>query len=246
MGENSFVKPALFFGVASGIASATVLPYAMAMNPVPASAVLPALPVLLLATFLQNTVLASLVAYFGLRAAAPVGLGSALRDAHIRALLNRRTLATMIGIGLLIGVVVWGLDKLFVPWMPELPALADVSILARIGAVLYGGIAEEVLMRLGAMSMIAWVLTKLHIAPQYAVSGGIVGAAVLFGVGHLPTMAAIVPLTTIVIVRTVLLNALPGMVFGALYRRFGIEHAMLAHACADIMLVVLIPSVQMK
>jgi hypothetical protein len=244
MQQQSFVKPALLFGVLSGMASATVLPYAMAINPQAASAALPPFPVLLLVTFLQNTILASLVAFFGLRAAAAVGLGSALHDAHIRASLSRRTLVAMIGIGLFIGLLVWGLDQLFEPWMPELPALADVSILARLGAVLYGGIAEEVLMRLGAMSIIAWLLTKLRIAPHYAVHVGIVAAAVLFGVGHLPAMGAIVPLTMIVIVRTVLLNAIPGIVFGTLYRRFGIEHSMLAHACADIMLVVLIPSMR--
>jgi len=69
---------------------------------------------------------------------------------------------------------------------------------------------------------------------------------VLFGIGHLPAMAAIVPLSSIVVFRTLLLNALPGLAFGVLYRRYGIEHAIVAHTCADIVLLLIIPSIKIS
>jgi hypothetical protein len=39
-----------------------------------------------------------------------------------------------------------------------------------------------------------------------------------------------------VIVRTIVLNALLGIPFGWLYWRWGLEYAMLAHFCADLVL----------
>ena len=65
-------------------------------------------------------------------------------------------------------------------------------------------------------------------------------AAVLFGLGHLPTMASLVPLTPLVIVRTVVLNGLLGILFGWLYWRRGLEAAMISHFSADIVLHVLL------
>ena len=47
--------------------------------------------------------------------------------------------------------------------------------------------------------------------------------------GHLPAIAALTPLTPIVILRTVGLNALLGLAFGWLFWRRGLEHAMVAH-----------------
>jgi hypothetical protein len=44
------------------------------------------------------------------------------------------------------------------------------------------------------------------------------------------------PLTSVVVARTLLLNALGGVAFGALYWRSGLEHAMVARFCTDIVL----------
>ena len=68
-------------------------------------------------------------------------------------------------------------------------------------------------------------------------------AALLFGLGHLPATAALVPLTGIVIVRAVALNGIAGIVFGHLYWTRGLEAAMLAHFSADIVLHALAPLV---
>ncbi len=58
-------------------------------------------------------------------------------------------------------------------------------------------------------------------------------AAVLFGLGHLPLAASLWPLTFAVVLRTILLNAIGGIVFGWLFWRWGFECAVIAHLAAD-------------
>jgi membrane protease YdiL (CAAX protease family) len=65
-------------------------------------------------------------------------------------------------------------------------------------------------------------------------------AAVLFGLGHLPAMLSLIPLTPLVIARTVVLNGLLGIIFGWLYWKRGLESAMISHFSADIVLHVLL------
>jgi membrane protease YdiL (CAAX protease family) len=59
-------------------------------------------------------------------------------------------------------------------------------------------------------------------------------AALLFGVLHLPAVATLTPLTSLLVARTVLLNAFGGVVFGWLYWRRSLEAGMVAHATAHI------------
>ncbi len=66
-------------------------------------------------------------------------------------------------------------------------------------------------------------------------------AAVLFGLGHLPTTAALVVLTPMVVARAIVLNGLVGVVCGWLYWRESILAAMVAHFFGDIVLHVLSP-----
>jgi len=62
---------------------------------------------------------------------------------------------------------------------------------------------------------------------------------VLFGLGHLPATANILPLTPLVITRAVVLNGVGGVIFGWLYWKRGLESAMVAHFSADLILHVL-------
>jgi len=57
-----------------------------------------------------------------------------------------------------------------------------------------------------------------------------------FGLGHLPATAAIMPLPPELVARALVLNGIPGLVFGVLYRGNGLESAMLAHFSTDIVL----------
>ena len=63
--------------------------------------------------------------------------------------------------------------------------------------------------------------------PGGVVWASIIVAAILFGIGHLPALAAMVPLTAIIVVRTVF-NFIGGAVF--VFWRHSLEAAMVAHA----------------
>jgi membrane protease YdiL (CAAX protease family) len=60
--------------------------------------------------------------------------------------------------------------------------------------------------------------------------------AVLFGLGHLPATSAITPLTTMLVLRAVVLNGIAGIAFGYLYWRHGLEAAMIGHMGAHLVL----------
>ncbi len=112
-------------------------------------------------------------------------------------------------------------------------------------ASFYGGINEEILLRLFMMSVLAWLGKFIsHTAdgrPTTAVFWiANVLAAVLFGLGHLPATSMLLPLTPLVITRAIVLNGLLGIAFGYLYMKHGLESAMISHFSADIVLHVLL------
>lgn len=123
-----------------------------------------------------------------------------------------------------------------------LALLAQTNAAPRLHAlaigVLYGGLAEEVMMRWGVMSLVAWLLwtgqKRLSVVssqPSEAVMwASIAFAALVFALGHLPSLAQSITLTGPVVARTVLLNLLAGVTYGWLFWRKGLECAMLAHA----------------
>lgn len=107
-----------------------------------------------------------------------------------------------------------------------------------LASVLYGGIIEEVMLRLFVMTLIAFLLWKLFFRKQdrQSIPTGVfvaanVIAAVLFAAGHLPaTVMLFGDLTALLLFRCFLLNGGFGLLFGWLYQKHGIHYAMLAHA----------------
>ena len=110
--------------------------------------------------------------------------------------------------------------------------------------LLYGGITEELLVRWGFMSFLVWAawkgLQKGTGAPRpvYVVSA-IVCSALVFGAGHLPIAIALngapsLPLVTYVVFA----NAFFGIIGGLLYRKKGLESAIVAHALAHVAFLV--------
>ncbi len=149
--------------------------------------------------------------------------------------------------GIIFMIVVVVLDLVIAPFADiELldEGAAETSILMRLlVGVFYGGITEELLLRWGFMSLLLWigwrVVQRGQGAPRpWLVWTAIILAALLFGIGHLPALAAMVEPTPLLIVRTVLLNALGGLVFGWLFWRRSLEVAMVSHAAFHVGLFV--------
>lgn len=115
--------------------------------------------------------------------------------------------------------------------VPQIPLLTRI---------LYGGITEEILIRFGLMSVLAWGGWKLFGAfnikgQDFPVIIAIVGSALVFGAGHLPALVAFGgELTGSVVGYTLFWNGLFGIVAGVLYWKVNIEAAMLAHVIAHL------------
>lgn len=113
-----------------------------------------------------------------------------------------------------------------------------LTVDAWIASLLYGGIIEEIMLRLFFLSLVAWVLRKLfckRIAteslPVWLFVAANVIAALLFAAGHLPaTVVLFGELTPILLIRCFLLNGGLALGFGWLYTKHHVGYAMLAHA----------------
>ena len=121
----------------------------------------------------------------------------------------------------------------------HLPAIAESyttkpTVPYLIATVTYGAVIEEVMLRLFAMSLVAFLLWKVFARKQETPSVGIlmaanIIAALLFAAGHLPANFAMIGTTPLVIFRCFLLNGGFGLAFGWLYRKHGLRYAMIAH-----------------
>ncbi|HEY9634797.1 MAG TPA: CPBP family intramembrane glutamic endopeptidase [Coleofasciculaceae cyanobacterium] len=236
----------LFWALLGSLATLGLFPYALSLTPSLAKLPVP-LPVLAMASVLQTGLILIVLSWIGLRLGHSIGLDTPFARAWVYRQPvpkpSKPALKSALGVGLIGGIVLIGLSLAFQPWMPPTatPTTLKIDLWKRLLASFYGGITEELLLRLFGMTVIAWLLWKLWQGrkpqPTAAIFRfAIVAAAILFGVGHLPAAASIWPLTSIVIVRTIVLNALLGIPFGWLYWRWGLEYAMLAHFCADLVL----------
>ncbi|MBQ3307905.1 MAG: CPBP family intramembrane metalloprotease [Bacilli bacterium] len=103
-----------------------------------------------------------------------------------------------------------------------------------ISSFTYGGIFEEILMRLFFMSLIIWFISNLFYKkkeiPTWVFIASNIISALFFATAHLPnTQQLFGELNFILLLRCFLLNGAFGLAFGYLYRKYSIHYAMLAH-----------------
>lgn len=156
-------------------------------------------------------------------------------------------------VGIATALIITGLDKwifdinkYLMQFDINIPESVQPSAWKGFLASFYGGITEEVLLRLFLLTLIVWIgmfiirnktnkpsLTILWIAN--------IIAAIIFGIGHLPATITIgAPLDIFVISRAIVLNGIGGITFGWLYFTYGLESAMIAHFSADIVIHVIL------
>lgn len=106
----------------------------------------------------------------------------------------------------------------------------DVPLIARLG---YGGVGEEIIARWGILTVLMALALRLRQTPGAAFWIANTIAALLFALGHFGVLFASVPHPSPVLMAAVVAgNFIPAIGFGWLYRRFGIESAMIAHGGA--------------
>lgn len=108
-----------------------------------------------------------------------------------------------------------------------------------ISRIFYWWIFEEILIRFGLMTLLAWIFYKIFKKKNIWIFGSaIIISSIIFGVGHLPVMKLLVwDLTTIIIFYTIFGNFIPGLIFGFLYYKNGLESAMITHIVTHIILL---------
>lgn len=146
--------------------------------------------------------------------------------------------------GTFTGLAIYFLDKIIFPSSLLITGKIDPPFWAGAIASLYGAINEEVLLRLFLFTLIYFIFhklfnfTKAYRLPFLWITNIIV--AVIFGLGHLPTAFRLIEPSTYEISRILLLNGIPGIVFGWLYWSKGLWTAMMAHFVTDLMIHVVL------
>ena len=156
--------------------------------------------------------------------------------------LERKPLIAAVIVGLITGCALILFDLL---WFGNEAAVIRQSYEVKptlnymVASLTYGGVIEEVMLRLFLMSLIAFVLQKLvardkkETMPAILITANVI-AALLFAAGHLPATVMSIGLNPIIIFRCFLLNGGAGLFFGRLYRKYGIHYAMLSHGGAHV------------
>ncbi len=208
------------------------------LGQVPALATLP--PLAQRAVLLANPlILLVLTALLGAAFAHRVGLGSVLAGTAAPTDLPR-TLGRAAALGLALGLVLAAADAAVASHMgqrwQQWVAAAPTGPASLTVGLLYGGVTEEVMLRWGAMGLIAWALSSAfgQRFRQAAVTVAIVVSAGIFGAAHLPALAAQIELTPALLARTLLINGVAGLLYGWLFWRKHLEAAMAAHAATHL------------
>ncbi len=241
------LRVALVLGTASLFATLALFPYVLALQPHAFDKLPVAAAVVIAAQALQGGVIGFLLAWAGLKLGAPLDLGAPwfaarLYPDRIKPAASGWWWAA--GIGVAGALLLLGLIALFGEPLGATAAHATKLVSAPWQGALasfYGGIVEEIQLRLFMLTAIAWLLTRTRLRRSWALGIAVVAAALLFGAGHLPLAAKLTTLDLAIVLRIVGYNALLGLAFGWLYCKRGLEHAMLAHFSADLVLHVVAP-----
>lgn len=209
------------------------------------------LPLLVLIGAVQNLALIALMVGVGLKLGSKIGLGPKLIQAWLAGSLKGSdvwpTIKSSLLVGLGVGAVLLPAILLLASRFPTLPfvSAAKIALWKRFLICFYGGVYEEILARLFLLSLFAWLFNRSWRKPGApgAVAFWIANvlAAVLFGLGHLPSVSLVMPITPLVVFAALLLNGVAAVAFGWLYRKYNLEAAMVAHFTADFILYVVGP-----
>ncbi|MCP3029002.1 CPBP family intramembrane glutamic endopeptidase [Halobacillus sp. A5] len=147
------------------------------------------------------------------------------------------------GIG---GVIIVAVDFLLQPFLPEVLHISDdeaaFNFFDLATRLLYGGIAEELMLRWGVMTLLVFIMWKIfqrskNQPTSVIIWTGIILSALLFGLGHYGATAAATDMTPTIIARMIFLNGFGGVIYGWLYWRKGLEAAMIAHMATHVIFI---------
>lgn len=218
-----------------------VLPYVMTIQGDLLKSVPIPLPLLFAVQLIQSLILFSAAIFFGLLLSKKLEFKIHAKDFGF----NVPYLKLPVITGILIALAIYLTDYLF--------TLSGVALSTHqnyapawqtLMAAVYGGISEEIIMRLFLMSLFVWIgmkLTKNSKPGKVIVWISIILASIVFGLGHLPVTASLTLITPMIILRAIVLNGIGGVVFGWFFWKKDLASAMVSHFVTDIFLLTLLP-----
>lgn len=213
---------------------------------------------LVVGSLIQGAAVAAIFGGLGLWLGPKVGLGAPdLRGVlHGEPGSGRRALSALplaAGLGVALGAVLLALQAGLMPLLPEAVRRSFEELdfpspwegfLASVSA----GVNEEILFRLGLMTLFVFLGARLLRQGNRPGAGvvwtAMVVATLLFGSVHLPQTAELLGggLPASLVAYTLLGNGLGGVVFGWLYWKRGLLAAVTAHFATDVVLYVVAPA----
>lgn len=205
------------------------------------------------AVIIQAAIMFSIFIFIGLFLGNKVGLGAPIIEDWLSGESVKDkfkpVLIISIFLGFSVGILLFVLDRFaFAVFVEPVTAFqAEPPLWQRFLVCFYGGIGEEIAMRLFLMTLIVWISykiarTKDNRPTSIGVWSAIIIISVIFGLGHLPMTTKFMAITPVVVIRAIVLNGIAGIVFGWLYWKKGLESAIISHFSADIILHVILPS----
>lgn len=190
---------------------------------------------IMLIASIQGAIYAFLSAFIGFKLARKVNL-------KLNFGFDKNAFSLALLIGAAVALLISGSDRfVFSAYLPEQTTNYVFSPVYFAMGILYGGIVEELMLRLLVMSLLALILWKLFARskdadaiPSWIYITAIVLAAALFAAGHLPITAQTMGLSVPIIIRCFVLNGLGGIGFGYLYWKRGLAYSMYAHAATHV------------
>ena len=193
---------------------------------------------LTLITVVQTVLYATVCGFFGYIISDKIGL------IKKTIAFNKKGLLIAVIFGVLLGIIL-GVDHFTSGALyPKIQSanIDSFSLNGILASVFYGGIIEEVMLRLFFMALLALIIWKVFFKkysreeiPQKVLVIANVVAALVFSLGHIPaTIGIFGTLTPFIVIRCFVLNGVAGYLFGEAFRKYGIGYAMIAHALAHI------------
>lgn len=184
---------------------------------------------LLIVSAVQAGVMTFVASFLGLKLARKINL-------QLNFKFNKISFITALIIGFVTSFIISGADKfIFAKYLSQnLQQTYNFNMTYFISSILYGGIIEELLLRLFVMSLIVFILKKLlklsnDSIPSWMYVAAVVVSSLLFAAGHLPAASQMFGLSVPMVIRILVLNAVGGLGFGYLYWKHGLSYSMLAH-----------------
>lgn len=231
------------------ISVACVFPYVLTLQGETLTKLKISFEVLFIAQFIQSLLLFSILIFLGLFFTKAINFQLPLITAILEKRDYKKILKNISGVSVLSGIItavtIYALDTIFTSQGVAITTHQNYApIWQKLLAAVYGGITEEIIMRLFLMTFLIWVSIKVFRKKQptnIIILAAILLAAIIFGLGHLPITASLTKLDSFVVTRAIVLNGIGGIIFGLLFWKKGFESAVIAHFTTDIFLLTLLP-----